>query len=167
MTDKQLAAVQPLIWILIFLQALVATFGSLYFSTFGDIAANMAAGNVFALNGLMPCELCWFARILMYPLLFISYVGIAKKDRHFTDFMIPMVALGIPLEIYHYAIQKLPIGTIFGCSLENPCNALQVNYFGFITIPFMALAAFVILGVLIGLNTSINRRLDKISDSEA
>lgn len=168
MTDKQLSTLQPLLWVGIFLQSLVAMLGSLYYSTFGDPVVNFAAGKLFQLEGLTPCELCWYARILMYPIVFISYVGIAKKDRHFTDYLIPLVALGIPLELYHYAIQKLPIPTFFTCSSVNPCNALQVNYFGFITIPFLALTAFLILAVLIGLNMSINRRLDKAtSESES
>lgn len=162
MTTAQLKQLQPWVWIGIFAVALAATLGSLYFSTFGDPIKQIMSGSLFALGaGLTPCELCWFARILMYPLVFISYIGIAKKDRHFTDYMLPFVILGIPLEMYHYAIQKLPIHSIFGCSLENPCNALQVNYLGFITIPLLALTAFVLLAVLIGVNMYINKRLDK------
>lgn len=160
MSTTQLRWFQPLIWIGIFIQSLVAMLGSLYFSTFGDPVANLAAGNLFLMNGLTPCELCWFARILMYPIVFISYIGIAKQDRRFTDYVIPLVALGIPLELYHYAIQKLPIPTFFTCSSANPCNALQVNYFGFVTIPFLCLLAFLIIAGLIVLNTVINRRLD-------
>lgn len=167
MTTTQLRALQPWVWIGIFVVALTATLGSLYFSTFGDPVKNMMNGALFALGGgLTPCELCWFARILMYPMVLISYVGIAKKDRHFTDYMLPMVILGIPLEIYHYAIQKLPISSVFGCSMENPCNALQVNYGEFITIPFLALTAFVVLAMLIACNMYINRQLDKVKQSE-
>jgi len=161
MTDKQLTTLQPLLWVGIFFQSLVAMVGSLYYSTFGDPVANWVTGNLFQLNGFTPCELCWFARILMYPIVFISYIGIAKKDRRFTEYLLPLVALGIPLELYHYAIQKLPIETFFTCSSANPCNALQVDYFGFITIPFLCLVAFLILAILIGFNTAINCQLDR------
>lgn len=161
MTTQQLKDLQPWIWMGIFAQALLATFGSLYYSTFGDIVTNFHSGTLFPVGeGLIPCELCWYARILMYPIVLLSYVGIAKKDRRFTDYLIPLVALGISLELYHYAIQKLPIPTFFTCSNVNPCNALQVNYLGFITIPFLALMAFVILAWLIGANMYINHRLD-------
>jgi disulfide bond formation protein DsbB len=143
----------------IFLQSLVAMLGSLYYSTFGDPVKNFAAGNMFPYDaGLTPCELCWYARILMYPIVVLSYVGIAKGDKRFTDYILPLSILGIFLDSYHYALQKLPIETIFGCSSANPCNALQVNYFGFITIPFLALTAFVVITILAGYNTYLNYR---------
>lgn len=153
---------QPYFQVGIFLQSLVAMVGSLYYSTFGDPVANLAAGNLFRTGyAFTPCNLCWFARILMYPIVFISYVGIAKKDKCFTDYVLALAIPGILLEIYHYAIQKLPIQTHFGCSLENPCNALQVNYFGFITIPFLCLVAFLIITILAVLNTLANKEHNK------
>lgn len=155
-----LKRLQPLIQVLIFLQALVATVGSLYFSTFGDPVLNHSQGNLFAMgNGLTPCDLCWFARILMYPIVLLSYVGIAKQDKRFTDYILPLSVLGIFLDSYHYAIQKLPIDTFFTCSSAVPCNALQVNYFGFVTIPFLALLAFSVITILCLLNVWINRQL--------
>lgn len=161
MTVKQLKELQPWVWIGIFVQSLLAMVGSLYYSSFGDPFVNLAAGNIFPVGGgFEPCVLCWYARILTYPMVLISYVGIAKQDRRFTDYLLPLVILGIPLELYHYAIQKLPIMTIFGCSSANPCNALQVNYFGFITIPLLALVAFIILALLVAANMYINYRLD-------
>ena len=45
--------------------ALAATLGSLYYS---EIA------------GFVPCTLCWYQRILMYPLVIISLVGILRQD---------------------------------------------------------------------------------------
>jgi hypothetical protein len=148
---------QPWLWVGIFIQAFVATTGSLYYSTFGDPVLNFANGNLFPFNnGLEPCLLCWFARILMYPIVFISYMGIAKQDKRFTDYVLPLSVIGIFLEAYHYALQKLPLHSVFGCSLENPCSALQVNYFDFITIPFLALTAFVVITILAVLNTYIN-----------
>ncbi len=153
---------QPWLGVGIFIQAFVATVGSLYYSTFGDPALNLANGNFFPMNGgLEPCLLCWFARILMYPLVFVSYIGIAKQDKRFTDYVLPLSIIGIFLESYHYALQKLPIHSVFGCSLENPCSALQVNYFGFITIPFLALTGFVVITTLALLNSYINWKTDR------
>lgn len=162
-----LSKLQPLIWVGIFLQSFVAMVGSLYFSTFGDPVANLASGNLFAMgHGLMPCDLCWYARILMYPMVFISYIGIAKKDKRFTDYILPMAILGIFLDSYHYAIQKLPIPTFYTCSSAVPCDALQVNYLGFITIPFLALVAFIVITVLCLLNWWINKQENLLKTNE-
>lgn len=153
---------QPLIWMGIFLTSLVAMLGSLYFSTFGDPVVNLANGALFTMgHGLVPCDLCWYARILMYPIVPISYIGIAKGDKRFTDYVLPLAVLGVALDTYHYAIQKLPIETFFTCSSAVPCNALQVNYFGFITIPLLALTAFTVITVLCVLNMWINKQASK------
>lgn len=146
----------------IFLISLLATAGSLYYSTFGDPVANYLAGNMLPFgNGLTPCVLCWFARIFMYPIVIISYVGMIKNDRRGTDYVLPLALMGIVLETYHYALQKLPIQSFFTCTNANPCNALQVNYFGFVTIPFLALLAFVGITVLAVFNTYLNHQSDR------
>lgn len=149
---------QLYIQLAIFVQALVAMLGSLYFSTFGDIVKNIQNGNLFPVDeGLIPCELCWFARILMYPIVILSLVGIIRKDNKFTTYVLALALPGILLEIYHYSIQKLPIQNIFNCSLANPCAALQVNYLGFITIPFLCGVAFTVIAIL----SIINLRMEK------
>src|SRR5260221_3159903 len=150
---------QGLVAYLIFLQALVAMLGSLYFSTYGDIVKNLLARNIFPVdNGLLPCELCWFGRILMYPFVAVSLIGMIKEVHHFTDYILPLSTIGIGLGAFHYALQKLNIANPFGCTLSNPCNALQVQYFGFITIPFLALTAFTIITILCLIHLWIDRQ---------
>jgi hypothetical protein len=58
---------------------------------------------------------------------------------------LPFVIFGIPLEIYHYLLQKFRIPTSQFCTSANPCSALEVNYFDFITIPFLCGVAFIII----------------------
>lgn len=132
----------------IFVQALLAMLGSLYFSNFGDPIANLLAGNFFFPGGFYPCRLCWWARILMYPLVFVSLIGIITKDSKFVKYILPFSVVGIFLELYHYYLQKVPTATSESCSLENPCGAMEVNYAGFITIPFLCLIAFCVITVL-------------------
>lgn len=154
---------QGLITYLIFLQTLLAMLGSLYFSTFGDPVKNLMARTLFPQdNGLLPCELCWFARILMYPMVLISIVGILKGDRRFTDYLLPLSVIGMGLEIFHYGLQKFSFANPFGCTLTNPCNALQVQYLGFITIPFLALIGFTIITGLCLKNWKLNRQIDTL-----
>jgi disulfide bond formation protein DsbB len=143
----------------IFLQSFVATLGSLYYSTFGDPVKNILEGNPFPYaSGLMPCELCWFARILMYPIVILSAVGMIKEDKKFTDYILPLSVIGIFLDIFHYGLQKFNWQNPFGCTLANPCNALQVEYLGFITIPFLALTAFIVITILSVWHRSLNAK---------
>lgn len=145
---------------LIFAQALIAMLGSLYLSNFGDPIENLKLG-VFWLYGfgLEPCQLCWWARIFMYPIVPISLVGILKKDWNFTSYVLPLAVPGFLLEVYHYLMQKTSIANPFACTGANPCTAMHVDYLGFITIPFLCFTAF---AVIIGLSV-YQRRLAKIA----
>ena len=110
--------------------ALVAMLGSLYYS---EIA------------GFVPCTLCWYQRILMYPLTLISIVGIIKQDEYLPNYILPFSVIGIGLSAYHYLIQLGVFTHPAVCAIGIPCNARYVNYFGFVTIPFMALTAFILI----------------------
>jgi len=147
----------------VFLQALAAMLGSLYYSTFGDPVKNLADGRLFpSSGGFEPCELCWFGRILMYPLVFIAGVGLVKEDRHFTDYVLPLSVPGVALGFYHYGLQKLNFPNPFRCTATNPCSALQVDYMSFITIPLLELIAFSIITGLAVWQMRTRRRLAKL-----
>lgn len=151
---------QFIVQLLIFLQASVAMLGSLYYSNFGEPFRNIANGMFFhGDGGLMPCHFCWWARIFMYPLVFISAMGLIKKDNRFTDYVLPLAIPGFILECYHYYIQKMPVQNFFECAPGNSCSATQaVDYFGFITIPFLCLTAFAVIISLSVVNTIIEKK---------
>jgi disulfide bond formation protein DsbB len=131
---------------IIFAQAFLAMLGSLYYGFYGDPVLNILTMDLFNPdNALPPCTLCRYARILMYPLVLISFIWLWKKTRDVVDYIIPFAIIGIPLEIYHYSLQKFPIAVSSTCTRSNPCNALSVDYFGFITIPFLCLTAFTVI----------------------
>ena len=122
---------------LAFAVALTATAGSLYFS---EVA------------GLEPCTLCWYQRIAMYPLAVILGVAAWRGDWGVRRYAAPLAAIGAVVATYHVALQRLPGLPSTGCSLTAPCSAIDLERFGFVTIPFMALVAFAaILTVLFAL----------------
>jgi len=115
-------------------QAFVAVFGSLYYS---EIA------------GFLPCILCWYQRILMYPILVILTVGILRKDKtNLPFYVLPLSFAGIGVSLYQTLLQ---IGLIpeeaAPCVLGVSCATKYINYLGFITIPLLSLTAFVIISL--------------------
>ncbi len=116
-----------------FAQALVATLGSLYFSE---------------IEHLVPCVLCWYQRILMYPLVVLLAVGILKKDAHLPYYVLPLSVSGFLIALYHYLLQ---LGVIpesaAPCIAGISCASRLVQWFGFITIPFLSLVAFAVITV--------------------
>jgi len=111
--------------------ALIATLGSLYYSE---------------LLGYVPCDLCWVQRILMYPSVIIYGIALLKRNLSITYPALILSMVGLPISIYHYSLQKFSFLSEAGSMCTNvPCNLQYVNYFGFITIPFLAGTAFLII----------------------
>ncbi|MDQ0270610.1 disulfide oxidoreductase [Cytobacillus purgationiresistens] len=111
--------------------SIVATLGSLYFSE---------------IRGFIPCELCWYQRILMYPLVLILGIGTFYQDASVKRIVLPMALIGWCFSFYHYLVEKVPgFAEIKPCSSGVPCNVEYINWFGFVTIPFLALTAFTLI----------------------
>ncbi|WP_017727631.1 disulfide formation protein C [Halalkalibacterium ligniniphilum] len=113
------------------LTSLVATLGSLYFSQ---------------IRQYEPCTLCWYQRIFMYPLVIILLIGMIQKDVKVAVYSAVLSLIGFCLSAYHYALQKLDFFAEAAPSCGRiPCTGEYINWFGFVTIPFLAGTAFVII----------------------
>lgn len=133
---------------LLFIQALLALLGSLYYGFFGDPIVNLSTGEFFWFeNGFTPCELCRYARLLIYPISIISLIGIIRENWTYVYSVLPLSIIAIFLELYHYTLQKTDIVTSTRCTRNNPCEALTVDYFWFMTIPFLCLIAAVVITI--------------------
>jgi disulfide bond formation protein DsbB len=118
-------------WLLLaaWLMALVGTVGSLFFSE---------------VMLYPPCVLCWYQRIALYPLVLIIGVGIATGDRRVVRYALPLALAGLAVAVYHNLLYYGFIPeSITPCTEGVPCNAVQIELAGFITIPLMALGGFV------------------------
>ncbi len=126
-----------------FALALGATLGSLYLSE---------------IVHLVPCRLCWFQRIFMYPLVIV--LGVAAKRRDATVGLTASLLAGIGLLIagYHYLIQQVPSLDSGACDPTAPCSAAYIWQWNFLSIPFMAGSAFaLILTLMFVLRTNAGR----------
>lgn len=148
------------LWIQIFWLSFVATLGTFYYTYYGDPFSNLVSGNLLPVGkGLVPCELCWYARVCMYPITLISAIGIATNDKTFLKYTTPLAVIGSLLGIYQYAMQMRPDLISSVCSLGVDCSKIDVIYFGFITLPLMSAVVFGLIAVLgvVGLKISTNK----------
>lgn len=119
---------------LAFVQTSIATAGSLYMSNILQWA---------------PCRLCWFQRIFMYPLVVLIGVSLLFDSRDVKDYVVPMTLIGIPIATYHFLTQRVEQFHSAGCSITQvSCSTEYTFHFGYITIPTMALTAFLVILVL-------------------
>jgi disulfide bond formation protein DsbB len=114
-------------------QAWIATLGSLYFSEIAHF---------------IPCTLCWYQRICMYPLAAILSVSIWDKNMKVYRYVFPLSIIGWLIAFYHNLIiwNIIPEHTA-QCAIGVPCNAQYINWLGFITIPLLSFTAFTIINI--------------------
>lgn len=115
--------------------AFTATLGSLYFSE---------------VMGYIPCNLCWYQRIFMYPLTVVLGIAAVKKDFGIVKYALPTTLVGLTISIYHNVMIKTGwfSGGKAACGLV-PCDAENINWLGFITIPVLSLTAYVLITLLL------------------
>jgi len=113
------------------------------------IATTATAGSLLLseVAGYLPCTLCWYQRIAMYPLVVILGVAIARGDREVWRTVLPLTAIGAAVAAWHIVIENNPA---WGgpCDDAAPCTIIWVEEFGFRTLPTMALIAFAAVTVL-------------------
>lgn len=119
---------------LAWLVAAVATAGSLYFSEIADY---------------VPCRLCWFQRICMYPLAGILLVAAVRRDRAVRWYALPLVVAGAAVATYHYLIEWKPSWGEAACAVGPSCTDIWFRRLGFATLAFMALGGFLAIGALL------------------
>ncbi|MFE6166792.1 disulfide oxidoreductase [Viridibacillus arvi] len=113
--------------------SIIAMMGSLFFSE---------------KMGFIPCTLCWYQRILMYPLVFFLGMAFYRNDKEIYKYVLPMSVFGMLLSGYHYALQKIPSMHEFStCTSGVPCSGQYINWLGFVTIPFLSFIGFTVITI--------------------
>lgn len=125
-------------WIYLFIAWIVAAFsmlGSLFFSEIMEF---------------IPCSLCWYQRILMYPLVIILFVGMFPYDLKALKYATPFIFLGILFSFYHNLINFGIIPeSASPCVQGVPCSTKYIEWFGFISIPMLSFVAFTLIAILL------------------
>ncbi len=118
---------------LAFIVALVAASGSLFYSNYA---------------GFVPCILCWYQRIFMYPEVIILGLALIKKDNRIVDYSLALSIIGLAISIYHNYIYFTGLHSNV-CTSAESCTAPYITEFGYIIIPMMALTAFALISLLL------------------
>lgn len=132
------ARAQDSAWTLVFacwLIATMATLGSLFFSE---------------VMGHLPCVLCWYQRICMYPLVLILPAGLFPFDRSIARYALPLSVVGALIAIFHLLLVAGYIPeSIKPCVQGIPCTEVQAVWFGFVTIPLLSALSFLLITALL------------------
>ena len=117
---------------LAFLVSAVATGGSLFFSEIAHF---------------VPCELCWFQRISMYPLSIATLLAALANDRRAARYLLPLPLVGAGVSVYHLLVENGVVAEPRACLLSAPggCATKWIEELGYVTIPTLALTGFALV----------------------
>jgi disulfide bond formation protein DsbB len=116
-----------------FVVAAIATGGSLFYSQ---------------IAGFIPCEFCWFQRMMIYPLSILTLLIAVRGDNRAARYLLPLPVVGAGTSIYHMLLEQHVIKEPGACTLTGggcTANWIALHSFGYLTIPTLALTAFLLL----------------------
>lgn len=99
----------------------------------------------------LPCYLCWWQRVFMFPLVFMFGVALWDRDRRVIRYAGPLLSAGFLVSVYQNFFYY------FGENSNLPCDASGISCYqrlvsvfgGYISIPMLALTAFLALLTLL------------------
>ena len=111
-----------------FLIALAATLGALFI---GEVL------------GQMPCTLCWYQPIAMFPLVPILGLSLWRGDGMARFYALPLVLAGLALAGWHSGLYiGLIPDAIAPCTKDGPSCSGPAQIILGLPIPYLSLAAF-------------------------
>jgi disulfide bond formation protein DsbB len=125
--DTVIATIGPVALYLAATITTTATFGSLYLSEVAHFT---------------PCTYCWYQRIAMYPSAILLAIAAIRRDANIRLYVAVLCSIGAMLSTYHVLLERFPSLESSSCDPNNPCSLKWVEKFGYVTIPVMALTAF-------------------------
>ncbi len=99
----------------------------------------------------LPCYLCWWQRVFMFPLALMFAVALWDRDRKVARYALPLLLAGFAVSAYQNFFYY------FGETSSLPCDASGVSCYqrlvsefgGYISIPMLALTGFVAMLTLV------------------
>ena len=121
-----------------FAVALMAMLGSLYFSEIAHFP---------------PCVLCWYQRIGIYPIVIITAFAIYRKSREIVLPAFVLAGVAWVIAVYHNLLYyKILPEAAAPCVAGISCTTKHIEWFGFVTIPFMSLVGSTLIIILLTIN---------------
>jgi disulfide bond formation protein DsbB len=101
--------------------------------------------------GLHPCELCWYQRILLYPLTVVLAVAAIDRRAAVARSVLPLALLGGAIAAYHSVLQLRATS----CGLTGACGTVlwRAPVIG-LSIPNLALIAFLGISLVVAVTYS-------------
>ena len=114
------------------------------------LIASFSALFIGEVMGQAPCNLCWFQRVFMFPLVIILPIALLRDEKTVWAYALPLAILGSIIAIFHTLIytRVVPEG-IKPCRQGPSCTNADMTIFGTFPLPLLSLVAFTAVTVLL------------------
>lgn len=101
---------------------------------------------------MVPCQLCWYQRIFMFPLAIVLGMACFSDDRRGAVYALPLSVGGLLMAAYHtLLVAGLVPKSWIPCSAGVSCADQKLEILNGIQIPWLSLVAFFIITLLLTL----------------
>ena len=115
-----------------------------------SLVATASALFIGEVMGKMPCVLCWYQRIAMFPLVVVLGLGLLEADGRSVRYAMPLAAAGWAIALYHCLVfWGLVTEALVPCGKGGSCADAEMQIVGFVPIPLLSVAAFTMILVLL------------------
>jgi len=99
---------------------------------------------------MVPCQLCWYQRIFMFPLALILGMACFSEDRRGAVYALPLALGGAAMAGYHtLLVAGLIPKAWLPCSAGVSCADQPLDILNGLQIPWLSLIAFVAISLLL------------------
>jgi disulfide bond formation protein DsbB len=86
----------------------------------------------------------------MFPLAILLPLGLFPLDRRIVRYTLPLALIGWLIAAFHVLlIHGVIPESLKPCTQGVPCTEIQIQWFGFVTIPLLSLLSFTIIAALL------------------
>ena len=103
--------------------------------------------------GFPACILCWIQRIFMYPQMFLFGLAIWRRETTIAPYALLLAMLGGAVALYQWVKDMLALysSVTIPCPAVTAlpsCDKIYVLEYGYVTIPMIALNAFILIAIV-------------------
>ncbi len=125
-------------WLWVFLAWLIA------------LASTLGALFLGEVMGILPCVLCWYQRIAMFPLVIILALGLLPFDARSVRYALPLAVVGWTVALYHCLLYWGVVPKdLVPCGEGASCTDVKAELYGFVSVPLLSLTAFSLIVIFL------------------
>ncbi len=123
----------------------------LYSAWFVSLVATLGALFIGEVLGQIPCVLCWYQRIAMFPLAWLLGVACLMNDHQIGRYALPFALIGASIALWHSLLYAgIVKEAVVPCQKNGPsCTDSAMLTVGGLPIPYLSFLCFTAIALFV------------------